>query len=554
MNQKSIRAWGIQNNIMFTALLYQTTTFGIFKISNVRATIITDLDPLQWFALSITNYMKKITRIELHAISGIHEDIIQETLDNLVGIGLLDYCKFDRSTMENNITVLKENLGNEWFVHRIKRIYNRPVIRQYILTEEGKKSLEIKKTSIDQMVNLDIIITGSPFHLFLEKVDFRAQEIEDIKIYRELPAQILQLVRQYNTNIYPKSTSSQTLTSGKELTGSIFWIGIQENTELLNSRKHIFLTSNALERWIQPKWEDKLNSSLPKNNLRELLVKAISDFYDMNMVVVDEGLKFEKIWALDSDLEMLMMISRKSPELIQEYYTEVSFKLPNSNWKISIELMLTPHSDYDGDTLALDALIAGRFHSLISKRGFTESEGYELWKKITNQLNENSGHKEYKETLDLLLNYGCITEKRKEYSLIVVDLDDILSFNKRERQNWQFSRIQQIQTLLARSNCKKIVYVYSDTLVNKVDRQEEIMQWLQENETYEYNEYENLHPAIEFAKSKNGYYLGNRNINGRIKKLNYTIEKNQIKIPKLEIFYEWRSNKIFDAMYKDYYE
>ena len=103
MMSQSIRAWSLQKKFPCSVLLYQTTPIGIFYISDVESEIRTNLEAIEWLSLSFLKTMEIISRIEIHAISGIAEDIIQDTLEKLIEQGLITPTPFDEEKLQSNI-------------------------------------------------------------------------------------------------------------------------------------------------------------------------------------------------------------------------------------------------------------------------------------------------------------------------------------------------------------------------------------------------------------------------------------------------------------------
>ena len=99
----------------------------------------------------------------------------------------------------------------------------------------------------------------------------------------------------------------------------------------------------------------------------------------------------------------------------------------------------------------------------------------------------------------------------------------------------------------------------------KIDEEDEYQQWIKENdvEIFEIGDKSSIHPAIKRAAESKAYYVGNRKIpkgdkfkSFRIhgKQLNFTLDKNIIQIPKIEPFYEFRTESIFEKLYSEYYD
>ena len=100
--------------------------------------------------------------------------------------------------------------------------------------------------------------------------------------------------------------------------------------------------------------------------------------------------------------------------------------------------------------------------------------GVSKWKKKTS-------YTKYESTLKLLVEHDCLTERLPEISMMYIDLDAILSYNKRGSQEWNFSRIRQLEKLLDNASITNRIYMTTKEFHNKIDEEAVAIQWEKDN-------------------------------------------------------------------------
>ena len=177
--------------------------------------------------------------------------------------------------------------------------------------------------------------------------------------------------------------------------------------------------------------------------------------------------------------------------------------------------------------------------------------------------NKRTDIEEYENTLSDLVNFGCLIEKMPKVNELIVDLDNILSQDKRGTQSWNFHRISQLEKILETTNIDKVTYIASQKFNNKIDDEAKANKWRERvNIEIVKNGQSKIHPAISMANERRCYYLGNRLIpkdknhkEMRIKsrQIRFKINNKVLSILDLDPFYEWRMENLLEAMYKEYY-
>jgi hypothetical protein len=534
----------------------------------VESEITSKLEPIELLSLSIIDEMKKVTRIEIHALSGISTELCEDNLDKLCSYGLIDVTKFDKDQLLDNIHRLSKDLGDDWLTPKIERILARSVVKQYFLTSLGKTSLKTGKMVIETPTDLSFIITANPTCLFHDKIKLRHNGYENIPMSPELTNQILNLAVKYreSSGVTPKFIGTNTIAEGKEVVISQLWIS-QDTSNEKNFPKDsykVYLTSRSFDKWINPSWNATLKKFLPSfDKVEDLIISTLSNYFDMVEEVILEGLslKDDRItWSLTTDLEMLMLINKRTSDVISLIQDEVSVPIPNTKWKIVLLLELR-----GADDLSKKALQAARFHANAPRKGFDLTYGKIIWSKIMKEWGKPSKEKEYLETIATLVHYDCITEILPDIQSAIIDVDSILSFQRRGRQSWQFNRLRQINDQLIKADVRNLIYLASEKFLSKIDEEDVAHEWVNTGkiEIYQGGDKIEAHPAIQKASDIGAHYIGTRRIPNddefkemRIysRKLNFKLRHNTIKIPGLEPFYEWKVANVLTKMYDDYYE
>jgi hypothetical protein len=551
--------------------LYQYTPVGLFKITEVETQVQTQLEAIEQLILSLAKSMTKITRIEVSVVSGLEISLIEPTLDKLNKNRLIKLSEFDSLILKDNMDRLRGEFGNEWENPKTKRILDRQYIKQFEITPTGENALLTNKKSISEILDLDLVFTGKPFSVYQGSVGLQQEGYDDIEMTPQLVSQVLNLTASNKSadQIVPRQINMQTVSEGKEVTNAQYWVAMEPKDKKLSfdkARYNVFLTSRSFDKWINPQWRSELIDELPDyNNIFDMVVDAISETFNMVKSVIRDGLTLSKdktTWIFECDLEMLLLINKNTPELVAETRTEVSLNIPNCDWKLTMIIELRPVEEEDN--LSKIALESGRFHARSSRRGFNRDSGYGVWQRMKNELSQITKVSEYKSNLSHLVKYKCLIEIIPTIDKLIVDVEDLMKHNRRGSQSWLFNRLRIIGKLLDDLNTE-VIYVLPSNIIAKIDEEDEYQKWLKQNdvEIFEPEDKSSIHPAIKRAAASNAYYVGNRKIpkgdkfkNLRIhgKHLNYTLDKNIIQIPKIEPFYEFRTENIFEKLYSEYYD
>ncbi|MCY3414667.1 MAG: hypothetical protein INQ03_23660 [Candidatus Heimdallarchaeota archaeon] len=569
MISQNIREWTSNQQKYPSLFIYQNTPMGIFTISDVIAGVRSKIEALEWLCLSLAEKFTKISRIEVSVTSGLHYNLIDDQLERLVQHQLLKVIPYDKEIFLQNLSNLELEFGNDWKTPMIQKIINQDSVKQYTLNDRGEMALEQGHILIEDIILLPVVITGNPFSVFNIDLYPRPNTYKEIDMNPDLVGQILTLAKQKSSisGIDPIGVNATSQAVGKNVIDAQIWISMEESKtgSVESAEKAIYLTSPTFDRWGTPPWDPNLLSDFPEYTfIKDVIVVAISSTYEMaEEIIADSIIEENMVWKLVTDLEMATIIYQRDPDLFKEINNEISLSLPNTDWKVSILLQLDPYFENEEDFLALNAIRASRFHSLADRKGFTKADGYHVFKKIMTTWKQENGIKEYEDTLDLLCEYNCLSEQLKSITTIVVDLDDILGFSRRDTQSWSFSRIDQVESILNDAGIKEIIYIISDNFDKRIDNEDQAKKWLQKNsiQRVDNSTYE-VRPSIMIAMKEDAYYLGNRSIpkkkefkalKSKGRQIKFSVNKNQISIPDLNPFYEWRMGNILELMYDKYY-
>ncbi|MHA2171536.1 MAG: hypothetical protein ACXAB7_16735 [Candidatus Kariarchaeaceae archaeon] len=566
MISDSLRAWNLQQGFSPSLFLFQSTSVGVFNISNVESEIRTEFEAIELLCLSTIKEFEKCTRIEIHALSGLSIELCDEQLDQLYSASLIDLTSYDPDQMQKNIDRLIIGIGEDWISPQIREIITRKIVKQYQLTALGLSLLESQVKITEQSTHLNLILTASPFCVFSEKIKLRHNGFEDLSVSPEQTYRVLQLAKKYakKSGIIPKSISSNSIINGREVVNAQFWVSIGFQSAKSNSIRHRFhLTSIAFERWANPPIDESILAHLPEFDGIDSLVRiALSNSYNMVEDVIYEALRLEPnqiTWILKCDLEMLMLINKVNPAPVQEIRTEINLNLKKSPWRLAFIMQLEEY-----DELAFDGLKAARFHANANRGGFGLDKGFQTWSRMMNQWDKKNNYADYLKTLALLVKHDCLLEIKPEIQSIVVDVEGLLSYQRRERQQWTFKRLRQVDSILRSLQVESVRYLAPSIIAGKIDDEDTVQQWITEGKLEIFEDPDSdVHPVIQRAFELDAHYLGNRKLPSGDKfkemriysrKLHFFMKQKEVKIPNAEPFYEWKVGDVLTSMYNEYYE
>ena len=315
MISNNIRAWNSQQGRFPNVFLYHNTTIGIFTLTEVEAEITEPLLPLEQLSLALIGYYESLTRIELHAFSGISISICQDTLDVLHLHGLIEIRDYEPELLKDNISSLLKELGEDWYTPHVKELTQRKLLKQYILSKEGKRSLKDLTKTVIQTRDLSIIVSGNPFYLFYDKFDIKSDGFELVEMDPNLTKHLLGHTEKFAkyTGIKPLAIGPSTIYEGKEVSNSQFWITLNgaQTDHIEEIETQVFLTSRSFERWANPSWNEYLDGILAgigPEYIEDFVIRAMSETWMMVDDVIEEGLK---ISDNNNDHKPKMVTSRK---------------------------------------------------------------------------------------------------------------------------------------------------------------------------------------------------------------------------------------------------
>ncbi|MDH5402004.1 MAG: hypothetical protein OEY49_05900 [Candidatus Heimdallarchaeota archaeon] len=547
-------------------LIANTTGMGIFSFQKIEAILNIPLEPLEYMSLQLMNEMGNITRIELHIISGMDLDRCNQVLNELFDDGLAELKEYDKEGLDANLQRVSKLLDDDWKTPVISRLMSRKQMKQYGITPKGSACLSNREKSITSTTDIDYIFTAVPFMVFYSPVNIKFNGYEKIILNSELISSILTLSssKHKKKGVRPLAVNPDTIYDGKEVVGGHFWIGLCGDSKISINKlsNRIYLSSSSFDKVIEPDWNDEILNYLPaQSSSRDIVIRSISETFSMVEDVIDEGLTLNEngIWVLKADLEMLLLLSEKVVNPISEYQSELVMNYPNYNWQVYINMELHSY-----DELSEQALLAGRFYHRVSRRGFTYNEGFDIWKGIMRDFNRRTKAEDYEANLTLLLKYKCLIERSSNIESLVIDVEDVVSYNRRDSQQWSFNSIRILENYLNKIKLERIFYVITPRFLEKIDEEDESTYWIESKGIImsEWDQGEN-HPAIEEALKSKSHLLTNRLLPKKSefksyrlggKRLKFDIDNHHFVISGMENFYDLRINNLFQAMYNEYYE
>ncbi len=562
---KSIRDWCVGRKIYPNLFFNKVSNVGIFSISQIEAKLHQQLEPLEKLCLKMLVSFEKITRIEVHVFSGMSLSICENALQRLEANELIEIVEYDSDLLNDNLHRLEIETGNGWKTSGLEELLKRKFIKQFQITKQGIQSISDEGKTVVDLIDLNMMITGNPFYVFMDKVRLKPQGFDELVMSADLTYTVLNLAKsiQERSGITPISITNHSISQGREVVTANFWIGVEkDNGKKGRNQFQAFLSSNSFDRWVRPPWSDEFHNYIPKfkDNI-SIICKSFESTFDMVREVINEGLSLNKdkiSWTLKSDLEMLLLINSVKPELIKEIEPEIRFKVPDSAWFLIMLLQLDSY-----DELSDKGLKAARFHANITRKGFNLENGYKTWQKIFSKWRKKSSYTEYDKTLKMLVELDCLTERLPDISMIYIDLDAILGYNKRGKQEWNFSRIRQLDKLLDNVSITNRVYLVSQQFYNRIDEEEIAKEWEKDHILEIMDEGWEIHPGIMSAAKKDSFYLGNRKIPSsddfkelrrHSRNIRFHFDKNTLLIRGIEPFYDYKNENVIEKLYKLHYE
>lgn len=562
---KSIRDWCVGRKIYPNLFFNKISNVGVFSISQIEAKLHQQLEPLEKLCLNMLVSFKKITRIEVHVFSGMSISICENALQRLEAIELIEIVEYNRNVLNENLTRLETETGDEWKTSGLEELLKRKFIKQFQITKQGLQSIKDEGKTIVDLIDLNMMITGNPFYVFMDTVRLKPQGFDELAMSADLTYTVLKLAKSIEdrSGITPISITNHSISQGREVVTSNYWVGVEQtNGKKKRNRFQAFLSSNSFDRWVRPPWSEEFQNFIPKfKDNKSIISKSLESTFDMVEEVINEGLSLNKdkiSWTLKSDLEMLLLVNSVKPELIKDVEPEIRFKVPDSAWFLIMLLQLDSF-----DELSAKGLKAARFHANITRKGFNLENGYKTWQKIFSKWRKKSSYTEYEKTLKMLVELDCLTERLPDISMIYIDLDAILGYNKRGKQEWNFSRIRQLDKLLDNVSITNRVYMVSEKFYNKIDEEDIAKQWEEDHILETIDEDWKTHPGIISAASEDCYYLGNRKIptsdefkelRRHSRNIRFHFDKNTLLIRGIEPFYDYKNENVIEKLYKLHYE
>ncbi len=579
MFSNTLRTWSKHNKNFDASIMFKVTTgVASFHFSRIEARTRTPLEPIEWLTLKAAEVFGTITRIEIHILSGFTLAVVEDVLNKMEESGLLNIEEFDRDSLNRNLAKLEREFGDEWKTHQIINILNRPYIIQYTLTDDGKKALEENFKTLEEIVDLNVFVIGTPFKLFFDELVLKAQSYEEVDVDTQLANKVLFLAQKegegLESGMVPLAITNDTAISGFEVASADFWLLVEtpegEESMIGDGTSFLpFLTSIAFIRWSSPPTKDPLSAFIKVDmTAKDVVTRALSNKYQMVESVIQEGLKLNpetNVWTLTTDIEMAKLIYAVDREPIEKHVAEIQAQFDGA-WHIIVQLNLKPM-----ETLDAEGIYAARFHSRVDRTGFTFDEGFEQWKSILQEEELENEKNLYQKVLALLVEYKCLKKEMPKIPTLVVNLDYFLSFGQRPRQPWKFSRIKLLEKMAETAGISKIYYYATEEIFGKIDNIDSFDAW---RENTDFTIVDNHAEPFTFAIQNKFHYIG---FNPFLEDEN-DIFKNEafdqkelgkmrvgrkfvrlsggsnLQIPDFEPIYHWLPENILEKLYTVYYE
>lgn len=572
MFSNSIRDFAEKNKGLTPAIIMRMRTpLSVIEMTKVESLITSKLEPIEWIVLKVTDFFGKITRIEPQIVSGFSLEVIKEILEVLLESDHLKLVEFDPDCLEHNISNISKEVPEEWRTKEIDRILSRQVVKQYSLTSKGKKALENAQKEIQDVINLDLVVTGSPFKLFFDKVQLKTQSYETMELSNDLVRKILHVAieegKKLPNKIVPLALGGDSIINGYEVVSSDVWVTLplEEYADHHASQMdtfEIFITSSSFIRWSNPEVSYPLSELFEsEQSIEQNLINGLSYRFEMVEEIIEETLSLRESkdsWDLVCDLEMLKLIREKERGPIEEYVSEVFVPLKN-NWQFGILLVLSPEDD-----LASRALFTARFHAKADRTGFTYDEGWQLWNELVKETGESTKKKEFDDALEILEEYKGLKRSMPKVETLVVDLEELLLKGQKRADAWKFNRIRELEDFIKKSEINQVYYYCTDKVLAKIDEEDSFKAWVKENNVeYVEDTDDEVTPAMTFAASNSFHYLGfpvpkvegdeelrKLRIERRVIAFKYT---KKLIIDVLEPIYHWYPINVLEKLYDKYY-
>ena len=211
------------------------------------------------------------------------------------------------------------------------------------------------------------------------------------------------------------------------------------------------------------------------------------------------------------------------------------------------------------DELSEQSLMAGRFHNVVTKKGFDQDQGFKTYTKISEERGLEVNRENYLELIKTLVENECLIERLSKIEKIYVDLDDVLRDNRKNSDKLKSYKIEYLFDFFRLHEIDDVQYFGSNNLSKRIDDAEKYEKLVSENKILIYEE-DNESYVLEKAREDKTYYLGSKNIKKNSKEQTYSRalkpkwRNDYVSISGVEPFYDLRLENIFDRLYQKYYE
>ncbi len=112
---------------------------------------------IETLIVRVLDLFDTITRIELYMLTGIAPELLDKDLENLRAQGYLEYViPFESEKLQKNISKIENEVGIDLIIkERLDALIKRKTIKQYNLTNLGKRLLKTNEKDSFENVNID---------------------------------------------------------------------------------------------------------------------------------------------------------------------------------------------------------------------------------------------------------------------------------------------------------------------------------------------------------------------------------------------------------------